>query len=238
MKKSLLILFAFLFVGFISCDRFHSEVFRSFVFAYTEIENVAFGEFENGDIAMFCGRKTICDWRSKGAKKKLYDSLCIAHNDISYNKEISYYIAPDDSGEDAISLPIHNVASIQVFSNADFDELHPAGTSLNDLIRFCSSTVYPFLQSNYTYRYTWTTDDCYYAPFFCSPINKLLSEIQPADLIMLYPYLGLLHFEKSPSLSKTHELTITIVLDNGKIVPIYSRDDVFNKCPTITKIFE
>ena len=232
MKKSLLILFAFLFVGFISCDRFKWEVFRSFVWGYTEINEVFLWEDPIGFIVMaYSYNDLVCDWRSKGAKKKLYDSLCIAHNDMSYNKEIAYFDTPAPSADDGVLLPMHNVASIQVVSNADFDELHPAGASLNDLIRFCSATVYPFLQSKYTSRHVWTADDClgYRAPSCCFPINKLLSEIQPEDLIMLNPHIGFLHFEKNPSLSQTHELTITVVLDNGKIVPTNT---------TITKVFE
>lgn len=244
MKKTLYFTIVSTVLFLNGCNVFKTEMFRSFVIRYYEPQNLFMFETPSGNIVVNYGETNlICDWKSKGRQKELYDSLCRANNDISYNKEISYYPDPH-AGDGVIDLSINRVAKIDVTSNADFDEQHPAGTSLNDIIRFMGISVYEFLQSNYRYSHNWDIkpegfeDELYsYSQSFHSPVTGLLSELQTDDMILL-DNVGLLHFEKVPTLSKTHELIITVTLDNGKILSGYSQDKSFNKYPNIIKEFE
>jgi hypothetical protein len=242
MKKAFCLSILFMFVAN-SCDVFKTEVFRSFVYEYYNAESVFIYETSDRNIAMaFSDRQTVCNWQSKGEQKKLYDSLCTAHNDLTYNKEVTYYESPDP---ELPALSLNSIASIEVSSNADFDHEHPAGTPLNDIIRFMGKSVYEFLQSNYTNKYDWENipeeyrkERTFRGAFYEFPRYKLLSELTPEDMRMQTTDFGVLHFEKEPTLSKTHELTITITLDNNREITVYTKDNAGNKLSAIKKIFE
>ena len=244
MKKMVLSLIA-IFLIFSGCNVFKTELFRSFVIRYYEPQEVFMFETPDGNIIVSYNEATvICDWKSKGKQKILYDSLCKAHNDMSYNKEIMYYPSPI-SGDGVVDMSVNNVVEINVTSNADFDEQHLAGTSLNDIILFMGMSIHPFLESNYVYSHNWDEkpeglkDEKYsFAQSFHSPVTGLLSELKPEDMIMLSEIVGFLHFEKNPTLSKTHELTITVTLDNGNTLSGYSKDEAFNRHSNIIKVFE
>ena len=245
MKKSFLITLILAVFCISSCDIYITENLRSFVWVYYEAESVRLYETDNGNIAIdYDDIKTVCDFKSKKQQKKLYDSLCYAHNDVGYNKTITYFPFPDD--KDAAGLFINDIVLINVVSNADFDEQHPAGTLLNDIIRFAGTSINEFLQSNYIYQYEWknkpadfSVESRFYGYPYHSPVNKLLSETTAEDLLSLdsESCFGFLLFEKEPTLSKEHELTVTIVLDNRKVITAHSMDGNTKK-PTISKIFE
>lgn len=227
------------------CNVFKTEVFRSFIFSYYEPQEVYLFETPSGNIVInYAKTNTVCDRKSKGRQKELYDSLCRAHNDMSYNKEIMYFPSPS-SMDGVVEMSINNVVKIDVTSNADFDETHPAGTSLNDIIRFMGMSVSRFLESNYRYSHDWTEkpegfqdEERNYSYSFHNPVTGLLSELQPEDMMLLSEIVGFIHFEKNPTLDKVHELTITVTLDNGKMLSGYSNDKSYNRHPNIVKVFE
>ena len=245
MKKYFLTILILAVFCISSCDIYITENLRSFVWVYYEAESIRLYETDDGNIAIdYDDIKTVCDFKSKKQQKKLYDSLCYAHNDVGYNKTITYFPFPDD--KDAAGLFINDIVLINVVSNADFDEQHPAGTLLNDIIRFAGTSINEFLQSNYIYQYDWNNKPANFPAesrftgfTYESPVNKLLSEITPKDLLFLttYSWFGFLLFEKEPTLSKEHELTVTVVLDNGKVLSAHSMDGNSKK-PTIRKVFE
>ena len=244
MKKSILIIPILTVLGVSSCNVFKTENLRSFVWAYYEAESIRLSETDDGNIAMcYSNVKTVCDFKSKKQQKQLYDSLCYARNDIGYNKTITYFPMPMEP--DATELSINDIVSIDVVSDTDFSEQHPAGTSLNDIIRFAGTSINEFLQSNYIYQYDWNNKPADFPaesrfrgyPYH-SPINKLLSEIKSEDLLSLTSDgFWFLLFEKEPTLSKKHELTITVKFDNGKVIVAHSMVGNSKKS-TITKVFE
>jgi hypothetical protein len=177
----------------------------------------------------------MCDWKSKGREKVIYDSLCVLHNDMSYNKKRNYIAGPDwglnYKGD---------IQSIDVVSNADFDIQHPANSSLNDIIRFISVSLYPYILSGYKDTYDWEhnlpesfhcekqlREQANYNEAVCyHPVNKKLSELTSLDLILV-DLKTFLVFEKQPDIVKEHELTVTIQLSDSKVFT-----------PKITKIFK
>ena len=71
------------------------------------------------------------------------------------------------------------IVNLEVWSSADWDAEHPAGTSLNDLARFSSNTPWPYIQSGYTQKYHEQLNGEYY------PVDKLISELTPDDMTLL-----------------------------------------------------
>ncbi len=157
----------------------------------------------------------------RGDKKDRFDALSLKHDDTSFNQEVM-------SGDACPNGP-HNYLgfdflSITVTSDADFDEAHPAGTPLNDIVQFIAYTPYPFIQNGYQYTAPesdalarWKEEK--------TLINKPLSECTPEDFILT---LGLMDnwiccnqdisacylvVKATPTLSHQHVLKVTIVDD-------------------------
>jgi hypothetical protein len=136
-------------------------------------------------------------------ERELYDALCEKNGDMTFNRKV---FISDVSRPPAYMST--NMVSIDVVSNADFDEQHPAGTSLADIISLYGDTAKPYIDSGYTE----------YKGLNYYPIRKILSEITPDDLILfgdgrftsVY-----LHFDSQPTLSKEHTFTLTVIDDEG-----------------------
>ncbi|MDR1610500.1 MAG: hypothetical protein LBS08_03200 [Candidatus Symbiothrix sp.] len=235
MKKRALFLvgLAILVAG---CDVVQTRKFRSYITGYYNYAGIALKISGSGNIALEgSGRVWLCGWDSKGKEKVIYDSLCVLHNDMSYNKKRDYIAVPDWG----FSFK-GDIVSIDVVSNADFDAQHPANSSLNDIIRFLSVSLYPYIISGYKNTFDWERDlpesfqcekslrqqvnqneaSCYH------PIDKKLSELTSEDLILV-DWNSFLVFEQQPDLSKEHELKVTVKMSDGRTFT-----------PSIKKIFE
>jgi hypothetical protein len=92
----------------------------------------------------------FCGWDSKGREKVIYDSLCVLHSDMNYNKKRDYIAGPNWG-----QIFKGDIISIDVESNVVFDEQHPANTSLNDVIRVLSVSLYPYILSGYANTFDW-----------------------------------------------------------------------------------
>ena len=72
---------------------------------------------------------------SQGAKKEVFDSLCAKHSDLSFHGEDPFYNEP------VKKCYAKDIRSIEVVSDTDFDQDHPAGTSLKDIIVYSTPCV-------------------------------------------------------------------------------------------------
>jgi hypothetical protein len=195
------------------------EVFlRSYVMNYYEPREIKLAVLDSGNGISFY---FVTDWRyygwsytDNGSKKAIYDVLCEKNGDMTFNRAV--WIGPAHPKNEYMST---NFVSIDVVSNADFDDQHPAGTSLADVIRFNATSAKPYIDSGYV-EYEWGSGNktAYY------PIRKMLSEITPYDLVLLGDgeLIGLgggqFVFESQPTLSKEHTFTVTFTDDEGTIM--------------------
>lgn len=152
-------------------------------------------------------------------KKAAYDALCEKHGDMTFDRIIK--IQPWEN----VMYPAVDFVSIKVTSDADFDAEHPEGEPLNDILTFDSCSAKPYIDSGYT-EYDKAADIRKY-----SVINKNLAEVTVDDLTLLgtgqtgyepverrdVGYLGILIFNKEPTLSKTHTFTVTMTADDGRV---------------------
>jgi hypothetical protein len=119
--------------------------------------------------------------------------------------------------------------SIEIVSDADFDEEHIAGTSLSNLIMFDSQSSKPYIDSGYV-EYDWGEVNTLFwerrgkEPYY--PIHKNVSELTACDVILLCTAsgqdgynvaYGYFHFESLPTLSKQHNITVTITDERGRV---------------------
>ena len=169
----------------------------------------------------------LCSYESDGDKQILYDELCLKHNDMSYNRTIFININdPVDRRYDYIGT---DFISISVVSDSDFDAEHAAGSELGDVIRYASYSPKKYIDSGYTEEFDWVYSEGLARAVYASdalahgvptalehPAEKLVSELTPADLTLLSTKsLGAMQFERLPTLSQTHRLTVTMTTDDG-----------------------
>lgn len=214
---------------FQGCDVVEYNTFTSYVNTYYKYNDINLSLTPVGNI-MISGASfdKHYSWQSKGNDKDIYENLCKTHNDISYNKKRELIV-----GTNWGHCSMLDFKRIDIMSNIDFDQKHPAGTSLNDIIRFISVSPKKYIDSNYAKTYDWlngtpdsfkkeqemynfrngTESKNYY------PIDKLLSEISINEMVMMpSEYFGYLIFEATPTGLKEHQLTITVSLSDGKII--------------------
>jgi hypothetical protein len=225
-------IFAFFFILMLliqiqSCNKVENHKFQSYINTYMEHKDIGVYVTDSGNIQLRGEmREKLYSWRSTGYDKEVYDSLCNANNDISYNKKRDFIAAPEWGLASTLCIN-----GIDIISNTDFDQNHLAGASLNDIVMFISVSPKRYIDSGYIDTHNWETafpnsfekeqrlyrfknypDRSYYFP-----IEKLLSEMHQDEIKMTIPEfsLGFLVFEFEPTGAKEHELTITISLCDG-----------------------
>lgn len=108
-----------------------------------------------------------------------------------------------------------NFQSIHLTSDRDWDEEHPAGTLLDDIVLWEAITYSDFIRNGYTGGNPDESPFVYY--------QESLAAIEPAwmEMIKLDQTIGKGHspnllFAKSPTLDKEHTLTVTLTTTEGK----------------------
>ena len=144
-----------------------------------------------------------------------YIELCQKHYDYNYVHEVQHlhFKREDGNGRGYIRgftyfdiTPI----SIDVFSDKDFDEAHPAGTNLKDIILFTTFSPYPFIKNGYKgvefvkiskTLDKYTLDD--FKLIFC------VAEAPIYDCLEKDNY-GCIYFLSEPNKEKNHTITVAI----------------------------
>lgn len=213
-----------------SCDVMTYNTFNSYITTYYDYDDIALTLTDKGNIRISYDTVSFHKeyrWNSTGQNKIIYDSLCTVHNDLGYNKKRAYIGAPDWG-----NCSTFGISHIDVVSNNNYDELHPTGELLNDIIYFISASPKKYIDSGYNFTYDWDNEtpeifkkEPELTYNFCntselpnySPIVHKLSDIEPNELVMLPAYyFGYLVFESSPTKVKEQKLTVTFSLSNGK----------------------
>ncbi len=225
-----------LFMGCKSEDYYSYIYRRSFAMNYYETEGIQLATYPQDDkrsiyFNVNAGSR-VAEYKDTGEKKEIYDALCEKYGDMTYNREGR--VAP----EGVPSFQAYSFVSIEIVSNSDFDEKHPASSSLSDLVFFDSCSSKPYVDNGYV-EYDWGDDQTFFyttgdsmRPYY--PINKKVSDLTPTDMKLLYggsgshylgegvpyggscPAYGWFHFESLPTLSKEHLITVTFTDERGE----------------------
>ncbi len=214
--------------------------FVSYVYSYSfpsamelKIDDFRYGTYPYDDRISspygFCAifkkySKSVGQWQHGGSDREIFDSLSMKHEDTSFHQDIILNASYPEVPHEYLGI---DFVSITITSDADFDEAHPAGTSLNDLVQFMAYTPYPFIQGGYKYsdakgdRWDMLKQET-------TLIDKPLSKCTAEDFILTLGYMNswalfreeisafYLLVKATPTLSKQHTLTVTVVDDAGK----------------------
>lgn len=160
----------------------------------------------------------------EGEKKETYDALCEKNGDMTFNCEHTLVgSSPENPG--IIAYPNVNIVSIDAVSNADFDEEHPAGTSLSDVIFFSPWwSAKKFIENGYVDD----TDIDINDPVIYGMTYKSLNSFTGNELALIGSgdirwkdtalLIGSLITYKNPSMSKTHAITVTVTFEDGRVL--------------------
>ena len=157
-------------------------------------------------------------FKSVGKEKELYDSLCVAHKDLSYNRRI-YLI--NDILSNSFLTP--DVISYEITCESDYDALHPAGTSLKDCVGLEFTSFQEFIDSGYAYEPKTKTLN----------LNELTNES-----LRLMKDFGKLAFRTKPETLKRHSFILTIETEHGlKYSTKFTRDFPLTHLETETAVY-
>ncbi len=130
------------------------------------------------------------------------------HNDISYKGKI------DTDPYSRVLCCAYDFKSIEIISDTDFDDKHPAGTALNDVVWYSGESLLTFIKSGY--------DKSKYIEL--TSVRKMVDKLTYEDLSCIKSPADRLEgicrfkFTKSPSKPATHNLTIKFVTDESKTI--------------------
>lgn len=154
--------------------------------------------------------------KGEGAQGQLYDSLAIKHHDIGYGREVNFMqwvYSNTHEPVDSIKTfengaSVADIVSIDVRSSEDWDEEHPAGTSLNDIISFSGSTIKNYILNKYVGSEL-------------TPVAMRLTDMTAEDYVLVLNFINdfrfSLIFDHLPSVmpEKPRRLNTVITFDDG-----------------------
>lgn len=148
----------------------------------------------------------------RDSEKEGYEALCEKYNDLSYNRKI----VPNSK----IALG-RDYTAIHVVCDKAIDDAHPAGASLNNIIKLCAVSYSDFIASGYDAAFRTPEKPIEFAALSLDngigamPIFKLLSELDKDDFRLIDPEMYL-YLPKKPNAGQ-YEFTITMNSAEGNL---------------------
>lgn len=220
-----------LLISCLSCDKMTVRFSRSYVLSFYESDNIKLYNVSKAPVYILrvelINGKKICNILSKGDEKKLFERMGDKYGDNTYNREVRFVVSPPHNyiGDD--------ITAISIFSDADYDNLHPANSSLNDIVEVIYFSPLKYIQSGYQNLYnrgtcqTLTPEEKDILGI-SSGVNEFHLEQIRADKVVnshlaLVGYGGFfpqiyLKFQKMPELDKEHTLKINITTEAGNVM--------------------
>ena len=122
----------------------------------------------------------------------------------------------------------NRIVSMDIVSSAQFNDI-PAGESLASKTMLLTSTLLPYIESNYKDEGDWSDEIRKQFSFYTykvwyhkpkdlfHPIVTLLSELKPDDMMLLCNHSNQIRFTEVPEV-KEHTFTITATDENGNVI--------------------
>ncbi len=218
-------------VGCGSVSHFGQIYCQSYVYYYLNVKDFAFEYIpEQAKLRV----TAVCDYndfRTLSQHSNMYDQreefhkLSVKHNDTSWNQWIADVLVAERTTATVLK---HDYSSITITSDADYDELHPAGTPLDDIVGFQGYSYKPFFDSGYKRL-------GYYPDGNATTIEKPLNELTNEDMTALakrarndsmqHPYDFAFNFLSLPTASKVHNFKIKFTSDTGSEFVYYTTVD-------------
>ncbi len=259
MKKlvnlSILLLTLVLLTG---CDKDNPNIqntrtIRSFVLSFWGKTDVVISEPYKGLFFLVGKGGERYNWFDKGEAKHKYDEYCLKIGDMSYNRKhtmmgnlLSVSVGREFSAE--------SIQRIEVVSDAAWDDTHPAGSSLNDVMAFLSTNPLPYIASGYSAYVNSEPGPNFhfggdFSPYWWIKSDENMGKLELVEgrlsdidfsrytllgLSSVWEGWGVFRFISTPTKAQEHELTFTISFKDGGLSQAKHRikwDDGYSKMP-------
>ncbi len=163
-----------------------------------------------------------------GKKSERFWDLCKKHNDYPENNRFkqSFFSLPGGSYEMGMYHFYKDFEKLEIYCNEDFDERHPAGTSLLDIVHYATNSPSRLLDSGYktkfdkdalneeNYPFAKGTFHLFDSNWSFINIWKKGDNVQSSDLKILSSFY--IAFDKLPTVSGPKDIIITMIAEDGE----------------------
>lgn len=159
MKKNritVIALFAILLIVACGGDYFYMFFEKSYILDYTKV--TGYKAQKVADDWIFLGTlttpyETLCSFTNEQTKD-IFDKFSKSHGDTAYNKTKSLCVGSKANKNNPMIPPEQaglgmDIQSIVITSDAEYDDNHPVGTPLNDLVRCVSYSLMEYIRQGY-----------------------------------------------------------------------------------------
>lgn len=168
----------------------------------------------------------------EGDGNSKYDKLCRKHNDLGYNTKVRMSV-----GEKGTEYQSVDFKTVSITSDSDFDEIHKAGTPLNDIVTFMALSPKKWIDSGYKDTYNWDNYSCSkeFMAIMAYPISKARERVMILSPL-IYPINYHYPIEKSAAELNEEDLTLLgCGVRSSKYYNLYFAAFYFTKKPTLSK---
>ena len=127
---------------------------------------------------------TDCEWISPESDPQEFERLAIRNGDVGYNRWLEFWEYPSAFAD--------NFQTMHITSNADWDEEHPAGTLLDDILWAEFWSYADYIRSGYE---TGGGNN----------VQMLVEDLKADDMQMIRDYV-IIYFTKTPTIDPIHTL--------------------------------
>lgn len=216
-----------------------------FVREYFEVSNLFLNSIGD-NVFTISYDKSDCKYVSLYSKTKeektKYRSLCTKYGDTNFPHRYK------STQHDKCAVISQDFQRVDIICLNDYDKEHKAGSSLQDISTFYSTSLYPFLKSGYiSFEHhekikqieSPILDALYPKQFIHSEgytfrrsefmpnhlIAKKISQLKREDLLMiggqypeLLPIIAVIKLDKSPTQPGKHDIQVVFIKDNGESI--------------------
>lgn len=186
-----------------------------FVQTYIDANNLKLEEIEGVGIytiGMFFFGKEISNLTKSDPVR--FKQLAKSFNDGTYNK----YVLPGSNM--ALTEPL---TSVSIVCDKEYDAEHQSGSNLDDIVLFCATSPYEFIQSGYKEMVRSEKYPAYWKYMVMNqsigyePVEMLVGAVNKENSYMLYPNCYL-YFKKRPEQDGEYIFTVTVRMGERDIV--------------------
>lgn len=202
MKRVIVVCITMLLCG---CDLVHwNETYlQSYTWAYCVIDDKSEAEVVIGGDKIFFSlplEKYAIRDESSGA----YDELSRLYGDDNFNTWSYWLVFGPKSNSWAFPFSTFEIVGV-----ADFDDHHPAGALLNDVVEITYTTHKFFIENGYQHTDKGRASDDYSG----NQVTKKLSELLPDDAIFMEPESFVLSFSSQPTIAQQNRFSLKVCLE-------------------------
>lgn len=174
------------------------------IMAYTLIEEITCEKKDNNTMSFNPKGKRVYNYDD------LFSYLCNMYNDISFNKEIVPFTYR------AFAYPFDKIT---MSCNADFDDNHKAGASLDDIVKIKFESLWDYINNGYEYpeeykKYEESASGL--SVYGVVPYELYLSEVNSSNSKLITPgYHNHIIFTSSPTTPGEYTFTLELTT-NGE----------------------